>query len=260
MTVGNTSFYIKKGGIFLVIAIVDERISLAAKARLSELGFRVFALPRCERLPEATASHPDMLVFRLGRELFVEARYYEDNKALFTELKESLPFIDIRAVQVTLCNEYPRDCALNVLRMGERIFVKSDSVAPEILASASERGIKTVSVKQGYPACTVLALGKSHAITSDRGMARALSGEGIEVLLIEDGDISLPPHEYGFIGGSAGVFGDKVYFIGDPKIHRCSDEICAFCRASGYEPVSLCSDILRDLGRILFIDSEEDYQ
>lgn len=244
----------------MVIAIVDERISLAAKARLSELGFRVFALPRCERLPEATASHPDMLVFRLGHELFVEARYYEENLTLFTELKESLPFIDIRAVQVTLCNEYPRDCALNVLRMGERIFVKSDSAAPEILASASERGIKTVSVKQGYPACTVLALGKSHAITADRGMARALSGEGIEVLLIDDGDISLPPHEYGFIGGAAGVFGGKVYFLGDLNEHRQSDEICAFCIAAGYEPVSVDRGILRDLGRIVFIDSEENYQ
>lgn len=244
----------------MVIAIVDERISPAAMAELSELGFCVFALPRCERLPEATASHPDMLVFRLGRELFVEARYYEENQALFAKLKKSLPFIDIRSVRLPLGSEYPRDCALNVLHMGERIFVKSDSVAPEILSAAGELGIKTVSVKQGYPACTVLALGKSHAITADRGMARALRDEGIKVLLIDNGDISLPPHEYGFIGGAAGVFGGKVYFLGDLNEHRQSDEICAFCRAAGYEPVSVDRGILRDLGRILFINSEENYQ
>lgn len=244
----------------VIAAIIDDRASAAVRANLEARGFSVFSLPRCERLPEALASHPDMLMLRLGGELFVEAGFYEENAELFTRLTESFPFITIRAVAQSFGNNYPKDCILNALRMGERLFVKIDTVSAEVLTAAEALGLKLLSVKQGYPACTVLALGETHAITADRGMAKALSGEGIEVLLIDNGDISLPSYEYGFIGGASGVFENKVYFLGDPKTHRCGDEICRFCRAAGYEPVSLDVGILRDLGRIIFIDSEEEYQ
>ncbi len=238
-------------------AIVDERAGPAVIAGLRKRDFCVFELPPCERLPEALASHPDMLMLRLDGELFVEKLFYEENSELFTRLTESLPFITIRAIAHSLGNKYPEDCILNALRMGERIFVKSDTVSTELLEAAKALNLKIVSVKQGYPACTVLALGGTHAITADRGMAKALRNEGIEVLLIDNGDISLPPYEYGFIGGAAGTLGKTVYFLGDPKTHRCGDEICRFCMEAGFEPVSLDVGALRDLGRIIFIDSEE---
>ena len=217
----------------MTVAIVDGRIGSAVRENLFAEGFCIFELPRCARLPDAVASHPDMLMIRLGDELIVEGGFYEENRELFDCLSEILSSINIKPTHSRVEDKYPHDCILNALRIDKRLFVKSDSVSREVLAAADRIGLKTVSVRQGYPACTVLALGSTHAITADRGMAKALSREGIEVLLIENGDVSLPPHEYGFIGGAAGVFGNKVYFLGDLKTHRHGDKIRRFCEGAG---------------------------
>ena len=72
----------------------------------------------------------------------------------------------------------------------------------------------------------------------------------------ENGDISLSPYEYGFIGGASGVFRDKLYFIGDLRLHRDAEKIENAARLQGLSPVSLGSFPLIDLGKIIFIDSD----
>ena len=115
-----------------------------------------------------------------------------------------------------------------------------------------ENGYETVHVKQGYPACTVLRLNESAAITSDRGMARAMSDRGIRVTLIDSGYFSLPPHEYGFIGGSAGTDGNSVYFTGRIDAHPDYEKIIRAIESEGMKAVSLSSDVPVDVGGILF--------
>ena len=114
-------------------------------------------------------------------------------------------------------------------------------------------GLTSVNVKQGYPACTALAFGNS-AITADRGMMAALTSREIKTTLISTADISLPPYEYGFIGGAAGVYKNEVYFLGDVHAHRDSEVIRQAITEAGYLPVSLSDEPLADLGRIIFID------
>ena len=85
-------------------------------------------------------------------------------------------------------------------------------------------------------------------------MSEALKREGIEVCEIENGGILLPPHEYGFIGGAAGVYRNTVYFLGDVKKHKSAQKILDTCERAGFEAVSLSGEELADLGRIIFID------
>lgn len=240
----------------MTVALLDERIDEAKRAVLENMGYRTVLMPRHPALSEAMASHPDMLVMMMGGELITEKRYAEDNSAIFDEISSLCPWLKIRLADITLADKYPCDCRLNALTIGTKLFARVESAAEEIKDAAERFGIEKIAVKQGYPACTVLALGDSHAITADRGMARAMQREGINVLLIEDGDILLPPYEYGFIGGASGVHGRRVFFIGDLSMHRNASEIESFCRAAGYEPVSLGIGALIDLGRIIFIDAD----
>ena len=241
----------------MTLALIDERISPDARAALEDGGFHTLTVPACMGLPEATRSHPDMLLFPLGDNIFTEEGYLAENKDFFAELCAAAPRLKITPITESLSSEYPRDCVLNVLSVGDRLFLKSDSVSRTVLDEINRQGIRTVSVKQGYPACTVLALGDAHAITADRGMARALLADGVEVLKISDGGILLPPYDYGFIGGAAGVYGDKIYFIGDYLTHPDGENIRAFAEAAGYTAVSLDAGQLRDLGRIIFIDTDK---
>ena len=243
----------------MTVALLDERIDAAMRTRLEDMGYTTILMPKHPRLPTATASHPDMLVMKIGRELIVERQYAEENAALFSKISSFLPNLTIKYAEISLTEEYPRDCSLNALLIGNNIFLRQKSVAKEIIYIANRLGTRLVDVRQGYPACSVLALGASHAITADRGMAASLHAKGIEVLLIEDGGISLVPYDYGFIGGASGVHQDKVFFFGDISTHKNGKEIADFCQSCGYLPISLGFGGLVDLGRIIFIDSEDYY-
>ena len=236
-----------------MIALVDERLGVAEERALMLGGARVIRLPRARGLSEAVCSHPDMLLFYNSGHIITSADWFEESPYALTDVYEAVRGIRITCTSDVHGSEYPSDAIFNALVSEGYIFYKEDTVSEAVKKHAKDYGLTPVPVKQGYPACTSLAFGGS-MITADEGMARAADSVGIRVTLIENGDISLPPYEYGFIGGAAGVFRDNVYFIGNLEHHRDHARIEAAIRAEGYTPVSLSDAPLRDLGRIIFIE------
>ena len=84
-------------------------------------------------------------------------------------------------------------------------------------------------------------------------MAITLEKNGVNVTLISNGGISLPPYDYGFIGGASGVIGKNVFFFGDISKHPDCKKICSAIENAGYTPVSLSDEELTDLGGIIAI-------
>ncbi len=234
--------------------LVDERISGTCRRALELQGFNVIPLPRHKNLPEAIASHPDTLLFYAYRELFVPAEYCDIAPYVFSEIRELHPNIKINFTDDILGEKYPEDAKMNAKQFGTKLFAKADSLSPAIKDFAKRRGLELVNVNQGYPACTTLALGCAAAISADAGVARVLKDEGIDVTLIQNGDISLPPYEYGFIGGASGVYKNKIFFLGDCKKHRNHVIIEMVIKSNGYTPISLSNEPLCDLGGLVFIE------
>ena len=238
------------------IAIVDSRIDAAAERKLTLLGYRVITLPPFSRLSEAVASHPDMLIHRIGNEYISYADYCEEASYVFSDL--SLLSVGTGArftfTADVVSPEYPHDVGLNALEIGCKLFTRLTSASESLLKAAEEHGLEIVDVKQGYPACTVLKLSEKAAITADRGMAKILKEHGIRVTLIEAGGIALPPHEYGFIGGAGEAHDGKLYFFGDVNTHPDGEKIMAAAEAEGLTVISLTGGILRDLGGIVFAE------
>ena len=120
-------------------------------------------------------------------------------------------------------------------------------------------------IKRGYnryekTAEVWTAIGDRIAITADSGMARELKSENIEVIDIYDSEaIKLPPYKFGFIGGTAGVFRNTVYFIGNLAAHPCGAKIEDALKKVGYNCVSLDenSDSLFDMGGIFFFENPD---
>ena len=238
------------------ICIVDERMPEEAKRRLSIDGFYIIEAKASKSLSAPLASHPDMLFFFHGKTLISSAEYCEENPFIFEDLTRLVPGLKLKLTADVFKKEYPCDAIFNALVIGDKIFLKEDSVSGAILDYAKEKGLLICKTNQGYPACTTLAISESAAVTADFGMAKVLSQSGVAPTLIENGDISLPPYEYGFIGGASGVFRDKVYFIGNYKLHRDCEKIEKALEASHLTPVSLGDFPLLDLGRIIFIESD----
>ncbi len=236
------------------LAIVDERMPREARARLACDGFHVLTTKAFKLLPAPMAAHPDMLAFYHEESFITSREYAMQEPSFFTELARRAPRLRLIFSDETPTEQYPRDCIFNALAIGNKLFIKRDSAARSIIDYAAARKMEIVDVRQGYPACTVLPVSDDFALTSDRGMAKALRENGIRAELIENGGIALPPYEYGFIGGAAGRCGDKMYFIGNPARHPDGRRIEGFCREAGLTPVSLYEGDLLDLGRILFIE------
>lgn len=235
------------------IALVDTRISEASERGLLKRGFKVLRMPPAKGLPEAMASHPDMLIAKLGDNIITTADYIDKAPYIFSDIREYAPHIKIHVTDEVFSERYPKDAILNLLVMGKRVFAKRDSVSSKLLELAGKLGFEIVNTRQGYPACTVLALSENEAITADRGLALTLEKYGISVSLIENGSISLPPYEYGFIGGASGVFENNVYFIGNPHSHTSYDVISQRINALGMNIISLCDGQLSDFGKIIFL-------
>ena len=237
----------------MMTVIVDERINEKCHRSLMIRGFNPILLPRDPSLGEAVASHPDTVLFRLKNEIFTTADYCDSAAYVFSDLREYAPHVKINFTADVRSPRYPEDCKMNALVMGKKIFAKTDTLSEAIADAARRNGYELIHTAQGYPACTVLPLGEADAVTADRGMAKVLSKNGINVTLISEGHIALPPHEYGFIGGTAGAADGKIYFFGDVATHPDADLIVKAIESAGFSAVSLSDETLRDLGGMIFL-------
>ncbi len=234
-------------------AIVDERISEKCIKGLLLRGFQVIKCPSHKSLSPALSSHPDMLMSKIGNRIISSVSYCETYSYIFSDIREYAPNTDMTFSDENISEKYPNDAIFNVLNIGKYVFLKEDTASRAVIDFSKKSGLEIVSVKQGYPACTTLAFGNS-AITADIGMQKALIKCGINITLIDNGDISLPPYEYGFIGGASGVYKNEIYFLGNIETHRNCDIILNAIKKEDFIPISLSDEPLQDLGRIIFVD------
>jgi hypothetical protein len=233
------------------IALIDERCSEKIERALKIRGFDVLRARANPSLAPDVASHPDMLAFYDKNTLISSCGYCEKFPYLFSDLRErtDTKFIFAHEPQGKF---YPHDCIFNAVRFANYLLCKSDTVSNSVLDYAKSTGLSLCHVRQGYPACTVLRLSDEIAVTSDEGMARALSSVGVTVFKIRTGHITLPTRSYGFIGGTAGIYGGVVYFLGNLDLHPDFEIIKEAINRAGLNYVSLSDDVLFDGGQIFF--------
>ena len=201
-----------------------------------------------------------MLIFRHNYTLIVSHSYAENNSELIESIKNSDSRVKVILSSDSHGGAYPEDAIFNCLTIGNKLFGRTNSISDTVKSYAKNAGLELIHVKQGYPACTTLALPCGLAVTGDVGMARALAREGIEVVTISQSEkIHLPPYQFGFIGGTAGVYGGAVYFLGNLAAHPEGDIIEEEITKRGYNCISLdpSADSLSDLGGIFLFGSAE---
>lgn len=232
-----------------MFAVIDPRMPHSAAAKLKNI-CEVVELPPFFALDSRVASHPDMLIFRLGDKLFVSKDYYG-------EAKETIDYIIKKAslglviTDDTFGAEYPNDVKFNAFVIGNTLIGNTNSISTRLKAYAESVGTKLTNVKQGYAKCSTVVLGEA-VISADKGICEEVKKIGFEALQISPDGVSLDGYGCGFIGGASGVFENKVFFCGDIAKHPDFKPISDFCRAHGYEVISLSEEPLYDVGTILF--------
>ncbi len=242
-----------RGSLF---AIIDRRLPKKQIEKLCDIGISPIFLEADERLPSPMASHADMLIFRHEKTLICSEQYFEQHPETKTAIFSASQY-DIRLCDIQLADKYPYDASFNAKVIGNSLFCKSDTVSKEIIKYAEEANLKIISVKQGYPACTVFAVNGSFAVTSDMGMKKAMENEGIDVFFVPECEkILLPPYKNGFIGGCTAIYKNLIFFFGNANVLAYFDNLSKKLFELGYEIISLDedSDSLLDLGGALFLE------
>lgn len=239
----------------IMLVITDNRIAPSSLAPLESLGFKAILMPAAPYLQPGVASHTDMLLFIGFDRIFCHRRYYEDNLELLEKISR------ITGYELTVSDEltgekYPHDVLFNACLLGKRLICNEKTVSKLILDAAKAQNYEIVNVSQGYTKCSVCPVSDNAIITSDKTISKTCADAGIDVLTVSEGHISLPPYNYGFIGGTSGIFRDKVYFCGSLDHHPDGESMNNFCKKHRKTAISLSSDSLKDVGSLLFIETK----
>lgn len=218
---------------------------------LQKAGFSIIYLPPWERLQKGVSGHPDMLFFPFQDKYVSSNEYCQLAKRSF-ELINGLGYTPILTDELP-SSDYPGDVLFNCLPLGNSIYGLKKATSKKIIELAEIHSLDFVNVRQGYTKCSVFKLSEEAIITSDRSIAQAAATKGIDVLVIGGGNIRLDGYDFGFIGGTGGVFGDKAYFCGDIYRHPDGNSIAEFCAKHKKSCICLSDDILFDVGSLFFL-------
>ena len=210
---------------------------------LKQEGFEVTLLPPFSALENPVNTHADMLLLALDDTVFVHQNYEIDLDG----------FEKIIKIDEPISNKYPNDVLLNIAIVGKNAFCNTKFASKTVLKYLEENNFSIHHVAQGYSHCSTCILSDNAIISADKGIVEAAKMVGIDALLISSGHISLPPYNYGFIGGSCGAFGDKIYFCGALNHHPDGSKIRDFATKHKKNIVELTSSPLADIGGLAFI-------
>lgn len=161
--------------------------------------------------------------------------------------------VEILGVPTNLGNKYPDSAIMNNRAVGDLYVHNLTITAPIIMDYVISQKLRRIHTKQGYTGCNLILLDETAGITSDPGLAKTLINEGLEILLIRQGDILLQGFDFGFIGGTAVVADKEVIFNGDLLKHPDAAAISDFIKERGFDIVSFNGLPLVDVGSFVII-------
>lgn len=150
-----------------------------------------------------------------------------------------------------LGRDYPYHAIYNGCSTGKYFIHNLKLTDAELLEAVSDSGLISVHVPQGYSKCSIVVVDDNSIITSDRGIFKAASKAGLDILLIEPKQVILHGYPYGFLGGASGRIGDTILFNGDLSKHSDFNEISRFITSRGLKIKYFAEYPLTDIGSII---------
>lgn len=213
---------------------------------LQKFGYEIIASEKVNCFLSFEQKHADMQCLKIKDTYFV----LKNCKTLY----ENLENLGLNVVVTTseAKGKYPYNVLLNCVYIKDKLYCKRDSVDETVLRFCEKENIEIINVNQGYTKCST-AIVDDKIITSDMGIFKAMTQNGVEGLLIKTGDIKLENVNYGFIGGCCFADADNVYFSGDITKHKDYKEIEKFCHNNKKNIVCLTNKELYDIGGFVVI-------
>ncbi len=213
---------------------------------IEKLGIEPIFTTKSTNVRRGIQNHADLCFCPLENDYFLLS---DEQTALYEKLTEIGYNTEIISDKLTA--DYPNDVFLNCVRIGKHIFYNPKTVSSEILSFIENKGLISVTVKQGYTKCSIAPVSVDSFITDDISIGSRGAEFGFDVLVINKGDIKLKKFDYGFIGGATGkISEDKILITGNAKKLSDYDKIKKFLFRHNVELIELSDGQVEDIGSI----------
>lgn len=226
------------------IAIIDCRADDKTVYALEKLNITVIPTLKIDGLYDAVATHADIQIHYVGNNCFISApqtyEYYKNYMPQECTLIKG---------QKSIGSKYPYDVWYNAAVLKDYVICNATYTDKTVLDKHNK---EIINVKQGYSKCNICVVGDNAIITSDSGIAKAVTQSGVDVLPISQGHIELRNFDYGFIGGATGLIDNHILAVnGDINYHPDNEQIKKFCSDRNIDIVPLKDGNLVDIGTII---------
>jgi len=229
-----------------MFAIIDSRSPEQAINNLKEYVTDVCMFQTNGITGNSISGHPDIFIYQDRNQLVLapnapvelfeflnnhNIEYLKGNKNVGKELFNSVQY--------------------NCLSTSQFLFHKSgftDSVILEI-----NKDKEFVQLPQAYTRCSLMHLCEDNYVTSDRGIENVLLQKGLSCFYFNPEEIIIRDHNNGFIGGTAGMWGKRIFFNGNVGLHADGQGLQEHLLNLGIDIVNLSDEYLYDGGCIFFI-------
>lgn len=228
-----------------MLAIVDARAPHSALESLRD-EFETILFNTSEQTYVEVAGHPDIFMFQHERTIIAASN---TPKSVLDAIRRSRSELIVSSLMVgkqLIDSTFFNCCVTESYWMHKPAYS-----APEVTEFCRSKTF--IALPQAYARCSTIAISDSCIISSDMGVCKALIRVGIQPLYVDPNEITLPGFRYGFIGGTCGRVGEKLYFLGNIRAHGWGAVLDSYLSRHGIEPICLCNSKLYDGGGIFFV-------
>lgn len=188
-------------------------------------GAKIITPPPIDFLTPSMRRHADLGIVIVGEKKSVcppeTYSYYQDTLSPYG--------FEVIMGETSVGSNYPKDCAYNVGIVGKKCFLNKSVCDGRLFDILISEGFEIIEVKQGYTKCSICPIDENSFITGDSIIAQEGEKRDMEVLLIENEGILLPPFKNGFWGGCAGLGdADTLIVNGDISLIGAGSKIKEF--------------------------------
>lgn len=229
-----------------MLAIIDYRSSKIAIENLAKFANEILLFKSKNITYESISCHPDIFIYQDSENFIIAPNSPVE---LFNFLKKyNLKF---QIGNANVGDDFKNSVLFNCVSSNDLFLHKIKHTDDSILNVNSHK--KFINIPQAYTRCSMLHIGNNVFITSDKGIENVLKNNNLECFYFSPTEIKIIEHKNGFLGGTCGIFQNKIFFNGNIFKHKNGLEFANFLEKNQLEIVCLHNDFLYDGGGIFFV-------
>lgn len=229
-----------------MFAIVDARAPQKAIDKLLNYVSDILLFNSKNITYNSISGHPDIFIYQDTNELIIAPN---SPKILFDFFHSQ----NIRyKMGTTPIGTTSSDSVLYNCLSSEKYFFHKRNHTDERIIQAVKNKTK-VFLPQAYTRCSMINIDANNYVTSDKGIEKILINKGFNTFYFSPDKIQIQDHKNGFIGGTSGMYNDKIFFLGNILFHNDGEQLQKFLNNLNVEIVNLNDDYLYDGGSIIFV-------